>query len=459
MATANPLLALAEHAASWRDRPLPPEVAHHARRALIDWFAALLPGCLHPPATLLAAAMAPERGGGRAICYVDGEPGALRHAALLNATASHSVEFDDIFRDAGYHPGCPTIGAALAAAQSRGATLDALLRAITAGYEVSCRIGVAVQPSHYRYWHTTGTVGTFGAATATALLLGCDAERTAHAIATAATFAGGLQQAFRSSGMSKPLHPGHAADAGALAAIGAAAGVTGALDVLHGPVGFAAATSEDSGKWDKALAGLGERLAITAMTFKNHGCCGHIFAGLDAVSGLRAEHGFGPEDIEAIHLGGYGPTKEVCDRPAVGTEQEARFSAQYCIGALLVLGGVRLAAFEPPALADPRIRALMPRIAVSLDSELAADYPGRRAAKVTVKLRDGRELFRYQPTRKGDPDAPLSDSELSEKFTELAAPVIGGAGARALLEALWHGNALPGPVPLLAHGGARRAAE
>src|SRR3712207_1872371 len=146
----NPLLALADHAASWRGRPMPPEVAHHARRALIDWFAALLPGCLHPPATLLAAALAPERGTGRAVCYVDGGTGALRHAALLNATASHSVEFDDIYRDAGYHPGCPTIGAALAAAQSHGASLDALLRAIVAGYEVSCRIGVAVEPGPHR---------------------------------------------------------------------------------------------------------------------------------------------------------------------------------------------------------------------------------------------------------------------------------------------------------------------
>jgi 2-methylcitrate dehydratase PrpD len=454
----NPLLILAEHAAAWRSRPLPEEVAHHARRALVDWFAALLPGCLHPPATLLAAALAPERGSGRAICYVDGQPGALRHAALLNATASHTVEFDDIFRDAGYHPGCPTIGAALAAAQARGASLEDLLRAITAGYEVSCRIGVAVQPSHYKYWHTTGTVGTFAAAAATAVLLGCDAAQAAHAIATAATFAGGLQQAFRSDGMSKPLHPGHAADAGALAAIGAAAGVTGALDVLHGPVGFAAATSEDQGKWDKALAGLGNPLAITAMTFKNHGCCGHIFAGLDAVRDLQAEHGFAADDVARIHLGGYSATKEVCDRPVVSTEQEARFSAQYCIGAMLVLGGVRLAAFEPAALASPAIRAQMAKVTVSLDPELAADYPGRRAAKVTIALKDGRELFRYQPTRKGDPDAPLSDAELSEKFRELAVPVIGAAAAETLLQSLWTGTALPGPVPLLPRA-PRQAAE
>ncbi|MCK8785778.1 MmgE/PrpD family protein [Roseomonas sp. NAR14] len=454
--TENPLLPLAEHAASWaspgRGRPLPPDLEHHARRALVDWFAALLAGASRPPATLLTTALAGERGGpgARSVLYTDGGLAPLRTAALVNATASHTVEFDDIYRDAGYHPGCPTIGAALAAAQDQGADMAALLRAVVAGYEVSCRIGLAVQPSHYRYWHTTGTVGTFGAATAVAVLLGCDAERTAHAIATAATMAGGLQQAFRSDGMSKPLHPGHAAEAGALAALAARAGVTGALDVLHGPVGFAAATSEDAGKWAKALDGLGERFAITSMTFKNHGCCGHIFAALDAVRDLQSEHGFGADAVAHIHVAGYGPTKEVCDRPEARTESEARFSAQYCVAALLRLGGVRLAAFEPANLADPAIHALMRRVSVSLAPDLADAYPARRAARVTVTLHGGRVLERYQPTRKGDPDAPLSDAELSEKFRELAGPAVGAARAAALLDRLWHGDALPGAVPLLA---------
>jgi 2-methylcitrate dehydratase PrpD len=446
----NPLLALSAHAASWATRPLSPEVAHHARRALIDWFAALLPGCSKPPATLLAAAMAAERGPGRAICYVDGKPGPLRHAALLNATASHTVEFDDIFRDAGYHPGCPTIAPALAAVQARGGTMEQLLRAIIGGYEMSCRIGMAVQPSHYKYWHTTGTVGTFGAATSTAMALGCDATGIAHAVATAATFAGGLQQAFLSDSMSKPLHPGHAADAGALAAIGAAAGVTGALDALHGPKGFAAATSEDTGKWDRALADLETRVCITEMTFKNHGCCGHIFAALDAVRDLQAEFGFTAADVAKIHVGSYGPTKSICDRPVISTEQEARFSVQYTIGALLVLGGVRIAAFEPENLTNPAILGIMPKVTVELDPELQDAYPGKRAAKVWITLADGRELYRYQPTRKGDPDAPLSDAELSEKFMELVAPVIGIHPAAALLDALWKGNDIPGAIPVLA---------
>ncbi|MFC7475093.1 MmgE/PrpD family protein [Dankookia sp. GCM10030260] len=451
----NPLLTLAGHAASWRSRPLPDAVAHHARRALIDWFAALLPGLSKPPATLLAAAMAAERGPGRSICYVDGQPSPLRHAALLNATASHTVEFDDIFRDAGYHPGCPTIAPALAAVQQQGGSMDDLLRAITAGYEVSCRIGMAVQPSHYKNWHTTGTVGTFGAAVATAVALGCDAGKIGHAIATAATFAGGLQQAFLSDSMSKPLHPGHAADAGALAAIGAAAGVTGALDALHGPKGFAAATSEDTGKWDKALADLGARVCITEMTFKNHGCCGHIFAALDAVRDLQREHGFAAAEVARIHVGGYGPTKSICDRPSITTEQEARFSVQFTMGALLVLGGVRIAAFTPDNLVNPAIRAIMPKVTVELDPELADAYPARRAAKVWLDLADGRQLYRYQPTRKGDPDAPLSDAELGEKFRELCAPVIGAATAEAMLDGLWHGTAVPGALPRIL----RQAAE
>lgn len=429
----NPLLALAERATTVEAQE------HDVRRAMVDWFACVIAGGPHPPASLMATALAGERGVGRAMCYVDGQPSGIRHAALLNAVAAHVVEFDDIHRDSGHHPGSVTIAAALAAAQAHGASLATLHRAITAGYEVACRIGMAVTPSHYRHWHTTGTVGTMGAAAAVAVVLGCGAEKIAHAIALATTMTGGLQQAFRGEGMSKPLHPGHAAEAGALAAMSAAAGMTGALDVLHGPVGFAAATSDSTGRWSVPE---GPPL-ISAMTFKNHGCCGHIFPALDAMAALRAAREFTADDITQIHIGGYGPTKDVCDRPDARTEQQCRFSAQYCMGALLVLGGVRLAAFAPEQLGNPAIRAIMPRVTVSLDPELASAYPRQRAANLTVTLRDGTVLRHHQPHRKGDPELPLSDDDLSAKFMELAAPVLGEATARARLEALWRSETLP----------------
>jgi 2-methylcitrate dehydratase PrpD len=134
-AATMPIVAeiLADYAAREQAAPLPDDVRHHAKRALIDWFAALLPGAVMPPATLLVEALEDEIGHGNAIIYGSGRRASLRAAALINATASHTIEFDDIFRDAVYHPGCPVIGAALAAAQARATDGETLLRAIVIG--------------------------------------------------------------------------------------------------------------------------------------------------------------------------------------------------------------------------------------------------------------------------------------------------------------------------------------
>lgn len=446
----NPLLELANAAAEIATGTLQPHLEHHARRALIDWFGCLIAGSNTQPATFLAEALLPHSRGA-AYCYVDGAHCDVRRAALINATASHTVEFDDIYRDAVYHPGCPTISAALAAAQASRSEFHEFLAAIVAGYEVSCRIGLAVQPTHYRNWHTTGTVGTFGSAVAVAILLGAGAQEIAHAIASAATMAAGLQQAFRSDGMSKPLHAGHAAEAGALAGMAAARGVTGALDVLHGPVGFAAATSESTGNWPKALKGIGSSFVIADVTFKNFGCCGHIFAALDAVRHLQRDCGFVGADVSAISIKGYNATKDVCDRPIVFTEHEARFSVQYTVANLVLFGAVRLEAFSKKRLADPAVKDLMSRVSVSIDEECETAFPTRRSAKVCVQLKNGKELVYHQKTRKGDPDVPLTDNEIADKFYELAAPALGIGQSQHVLELLLKGNELPNEMRLNHH--------
>jgi 2-methylcitrate dehydratase PrpD len=424
---------LARYVAAEGQRTLPATVIHHAKRALLDWFAAMLPGSELAPATLLVAALEDEVGSGRAVVYAGSRRAPLRTAALINATAAHTIEFDDIFRDAIYHPGCPVIGAALAAAQARGADGMALLRAIVAGYEISTRIGVAVQPSHYKYWHTTGTVGTFGAAAAVASLYGLDAERTAHAIATSGTMAAALQQAFRSDSMSKPLHAGHAAEAGALAAMAAARGMTGALDVLEGAAGFGAAMSTGA-DWTKATADLGERYNIAAMTFKNHGCCGHSFAAIDAVLALRPQ--LDVAEIETIGVGTYRTSLDVTNRPMATTPFEGRFSTPFIVASALVHGSVRLNGFTPERLQDEAVQKLMQRVEMSVDPACDAAFPGHRAATVEITMKDGRRLRHHQPTRKGDPDAPLTDADLAAKFLELAIPPIGDAAAHRLLATL-----------------------
>ena len=420
-------------AADFRRRPMSAEVLHHARRAVIDWHAALYPGAVVAPAILLERSRAEELDHGAATLAL-GRKASVRAAAFINGTAAHTVEVDDIFRDGIYHPGAPTIAAASALCAPGNPPLN-FLRAVVVGYEISTRIGAAMGRAHYRYWHNTGTIGCFGAAAAAAEALGLDRSRFSHALATVATFSAGLQQAFRMDSMSKPLHAGHAAEAGVTAALAAREGVTGSLDVIEGEAGYGRAMG-DNPDWGKALATLGEDFHITRMTFKNHACCGHTFAAIDGALALKHRLQLDPSDIEKVEVATYRAGLEVAHYDNPRTPAEARFSLKYVVATGLTHGSVRLAAFEKERLQDPATRELMQRIEVAIDPELDAAFPAQRAARVAIRAH-GRREEHLQPTRVGDPDAPLSDAQLEEKFLELAAPVLGEKKARDQLARLW----------------------
>jgi len=401
----------ADWAVSFREKPLDKTVIHHARRAVIDWHAALHPGMVVPPVTLLQKAFA-------------GESPSPRLKALIEGTAAHTVEVDDIFRDGIYHPGAPTIAAARALTEE--------LRPIVVGYEISTRIGAAMGKAHYKHWHNTGTIGCFGAAAAAAEALQLNKGQFAHALATVTTFAAGLQQAFRMDSMSKPLHAGRAAEAGVTAALAAREGVTGSLDVM---AGFAKAMG-DNPDWEKGLATLGKDFHITRMTFKNHACCGHTFAAIDGALELKKRMNLKPEDIEQIEVATYKAGVEVAGYEKPTTPAEGRFSLKYVVATALTHGSVRLAAFEPQRLNDSATARVMQKISLSVDPQLEAEFPHKRQARVAIRARGRREEF-LQPTRIGDPDAPLSDRMLEEKYYELVTPVLGEAKARQELARLW----------------------
>jgi 2-methylcitrate dehydratase PrpD len=237
--------------------------------------------------------------------------------------------------------------------------------------------------------------------------------------------------------MSKPLHAGRAAEGGLLAAMGAREGITGSLNVLEGEAGFGRAMGSGP-DWNKALATLGLRFNIGRMTVKNHACCGHTFAAIDGALEVQRRLNVAAPDIERVKVETYGEALHVAGNANPLTPAEARFSIYYVIANALVSGSVRLAAFDEARIADPVTRALMQRIEVTLDKDLDASFPSQRAARVTIETRDGRREQFLQPTRKGDPDQPLTDRELDEKYLELATPVIGRAKSETLLERLWH---------------------
>jgi 2-methylcitrate dehydratase PrpD len=433
-----------ERFASWavqfRAQALAPEVLHHAKRAVIDLHAAMISGAVAAPATLLEKALAEELDRGEARLAL-GRKATVRAAALINGATAHTTEVDDIYRDGIYHPGAPTIPAALALAQAHGASGVQFLRAVVVGYEISTRIGAAMGRAHYKYWHNTGTIGCFGACAAAAELLQLDAVRFAHALATVTTFSAGLQQAFRMDSMSKPMHAGRAAEAGLTAALAAREGVTGSLDVIEGDAGYGVAMS-DGPDWDQALATLGRDFHITRMTFKNHTCCGHTFAAIDGALALQAKMGLAAKDIQRVKVGTYKAALDVAGYDEPRTAAEGRFSLKYVVATALTHGSVRFAAFEPDRLGNPATRDLMRRVDVAVDPQLDAAFPAQRAARVAIESRDGRREEFLQPTRIGDPDAPLSDAQLDAKYLELAGPVLGEAKAKELLGRLWRLEAL-----------------
>ena len=399
------------------------DMMHHARRALLDWQGALIAGSDSLAAQKLRSSYKEELGFGQ--CSVAGttQTAFTRAAAFINGSISHIAEFDDIYRDGAYHPAAPTISGVFALAQSRQASLNELLRAIIIGYEVSTRISRVIQPSHYQYFHTTGTAGVFGSAAACAYLLKLDATQSCAALATAGTFASGLQQAFRSDSMTKPMHAGHAAEVGLHAALAAEEGMSGTPDLLEGEAGFGAALTKNP-RWDELFENIGHAWSITAMTFKNHGCCGHNFPSIDAVSNILQQHSIVPEQIKQIQVGAYRATNDVCCYVHPQSSFEAKFSLTYTVAARIILGRVREKAFLEEALHNPRIYALENKIHLFEDSECTSHFPVRRSARVSIEMQDGTVYSHYQKTRHGDPDEPLSDEELMDKFIELSEPRI-----------------------------------
>jgi 2-methylcitrate dehydratase PrpD len=228
---------LAEFLAAARYADLPPSVVDHARRAVLDWLGSALAGSVEPPARMAQRFVASLGAANDATVFSGGRSSASG-AALANGVASHILEFDDIHKTSTVHAAAPVISAALAVAERERVDGRAFLLAVTLGYEAALRIGEAVNPSHYRYWHPTGTAATFGAAAAAGSLIQLSPPQMLDALGSAGTQAAGLWEFNADGAMSKILHPGKAAFNGILSADLARIGFTGATRILEGERGF-----------------------------------------------------------------------------------------------------------------------------------------------------------------------------------------------------------------------------
>ncbi len=419
---------LAEAAVRARQEPLSSAAVEAARSVILDWCGVTVGGSAAPPARALRDALV--HGGGTCQLVGVADTAEPMTAALVNGTAAHTLELDDIYAPGLYHPGAPTVAAALAAAQASDATGARLLRSVVIGFEVGNRIARALGAGHYRYWHTTGTAGSIAAAAAVAEVRELGADAFAHALGLAATMAAGLQQTFRSDSMGKPLHSGHAAQVGVTAGLSAAAGFTGPPDALDGEIGMGAVMS-DGATWDTALGAFGREYSVEQTTVKPYPCCGHAFAAIDAALSLR-EQGVRPPEVEELRVQTYSAGISVAGIAEPSTDFEAKFSIPFVVACALRDGRLGADAFAEAGAVGADVGAVMRATTLEATAEFDTPFPARRGARVSALLTSGERVAATVPDRRGAPVNPLSPDQLDEKFLGLAGEVLGQTGAQRL---------------------------
>jgi 2-methylcitrate dehydratase PrpD len=404
----------------------------------------------------------------------------LEGRVFLAAALSHVTETDDLHRGSITHPGCVVVPVALLVGRARDADGRAVLEAVLAGYEAMLRVGEALGPAHYRIFHNTATAGVFGAAAAAAQLLGLDEDGWVWALGNAGTQAAGLWQFNADATMSKHLHAGHAAEAGLRAALLAAEGFTGPAAILEGDRGFFRGYCPDAVPERVLADAAGWKLRETS--FKPYPSCRHTHPAIDAALELRAallgdddgvagdaREATGDRDfartgdfagaIDAVRIATYPVALDVTDRPHPGSPYAAKFSLQYCVATTLLHGRPGLDAFALERIEDGLTWALLERTSVEADGDMAAAYPERWGAVVEIRFSCGAVLDARRTEARGDPESPLTDHELDEKFHDLctAAGIGEGTIGRLLAEcgSLPQGGMIQG-LPWIDPAGAHR---
>jgi 2-methylcitrate dehydratase PrpD len=444
MTNPHPSKTLATFASQLKIGDIPNDVLSCAEDLLVDWFGSAIAGKGSRPVESITQ-FAHSMGG-----FSNTNPGSaeiLIHrtrsspflATLANAAASHVAEQDDVHNGSVFHPATVVFPAALATAQTIGASGEDLLVAAIAGYEVGIRVGEFLGRSHYKVFHTTGTAGTLAAAAAVGHLLKLNPSQMLHAFGSAGTQSAGLWEFLRDAADSKQLHTAHAASTGLMSAYLAQSGFTGAEHILEGKQGLAAGMSSDADP-SKLVDRLGSRWTIVETSFKYHASCRHTHPAADALLQVMLAHHLKPDDIAKVetlvHQGAIDVLGPVAD-PA--TVHQSKFSMGTVLALIAYYQFAGLQEFDQH-FHDQAICAFRDRVTMVLDPEVDSAYPQRWIGKVKVYLQNGDVLEGRVDEPKGDPGNTLTRAEITDKAMRLAA-FSGGATPSEMstaVERLWN---------------------
>jgi 2-methylcitrate dehydratase PrpD len=424
-----------EDLAGWltasRPDDIPADVTHEARRALVNIVGCALGGARHPVVDITIDALGAMFGPPDAAVLGRPERTDPLHAALLNGITSHVEDFDDTLPRNYIHASSPVASALLAYASANRVSGPDLVHAFVLGFEATSRLGNATYPSHYTAgWHSTGSVGVFGAAIAIGTLLGLTQEQMIWAIGLAGTQAAGVREQFGSMG--KALHPGRAAQNGYAAALLAQKGFTSGAHGIEGPRGWAPVTSPEH-DLSMVTDGLGESWELHVNTYKPFPCGIVNHPAIDACIQLHDEHGVAPGDVAALRLHVAPLVIDLCGKTDIHTGLEGKFSVVHGASVGLVRGRAGLREYTDEAVGDPDVKAVRERATREADDPTVTED----GVHVELELSDGRVLEKRLTASLGNLQRPLTDDQLSAKFRDQATLAVTAEQAELALELSW----------------------
>ena len=430
--------ALAEQARGLTLAEIPETTRAWARQCVLDYIACGIAGASDELTEILLAEMREQ--GGKEAASLLGHTGRLpaASAAIVNGAAAHALDFDDVNLAMPGHPSVAILPGLLALAEERGASGAAVLTAFVAGYELQCRVGRVISPGHYDVlgFHSTATVGSFGAAAACSHLLGLNGEQFATALGIAGTQAAGLKSMFGT--MCKPLHAGKASYHGLMAAKLAARGFTSRTDVLECGQGFAKTHSPDFNP-ERAMETPVGGWYIQSNLFKYHAACYMVHSSIESARKLRDLHGVTPDRVERIRVQLEEACDRICNIPAPKTGLEAKFSLR--LATAMGLSGIdtgRLSTYSAEVATNPALTAIRDKVELDFRTGIPNTF-----AEIELLLTDGTILTARHDSGIPSDDVTDQGRRLEEKFHALVEPVLGSNRSSALISDIRQFEKLP----------------
>lgn len=421
---------IAEFVAGIDRADIPDDVLAAPVVGIADCVSVMIAGAAEPAPRLVSNLVHPRSGPQTAPIIPNGQTYDAPDAALINATAAHVLDYDDVGIDG--HPSVVLGPAILAEGWALDNSGAEAVRAYLAGYEVWALFN-AMEPSmlHDRGFHPTAVCGGVAVAAASAVLHRLSVEQTRNALAIGASLAAGLVANFGT--MTKSLHAGRTAQLGILAARLAAQGFTGSADALEHPAGFLAAHSP-SGQTELAiepqLGGLW-RMREYGLNVKRYPICYATHRSIDAMLALATQQNLDMSHIREIRVGAGQTQLHMLRNHAPKTGLEAKFSMEFAMASAVVARAVGLAQLSDEFVRRNDVQDLMSKVTCQAIHDGIPGIPPKtgtpmHADTVEVVLIDGTVLA-HPPVEypKGSWQRPLDRDDLRTKFFDCAQPVLG----------------------------------